>query len=92
MPLSGFKSPIVEGQRLIVQRIRDTGVEVTVRELGITGEKPWLWFRSTYPAFQQPVSCPWPITDRTWRTRGDRLRIAGVVLGSYRSEVPADAA
>lgn len=78
-----------DGQRVIVQRMKDAGeVEATVKEfkVGVDGSA-WLWPRSDNPSFQQP----WRVPD-SWHGNGDfdehsdNLRITGLVVQSLRNE------
>lgn len=78
-----------DGQRVIVQRVNDTGeCEATVKEFKIDGDgAAWLWPRSSHPEFQQP----WRVPD-DWHGNGDfdehsdNLRITGLVVQSLRNE------
>jgi len=87
MPVSAFEGVLSGGKRVIMQRIRDNQVEVTVRELEVRDGKAWLWPRSSDPRHTQPIEMPWPFPgDRMWKRGDERFSIAGIVIGSYRPE------
>lgn len=73
------------GERVIVQRRSDLGVEATVKELRQDEHGTyWLWPRSRHPEFQQP----WKLQHNGEPDQAgvDGLQIVALVVGSYRPE------
>ena len=85
MPLANYEGEIVNRMKLILQRIRDSKVEVTVRELELQANEAWLWLRSTHPEHQQPVRMPYTPGKQlqAWRSGEDRYTVAAVVISAY---------
>ena len=88
MPLGTSYAPELRtGLRVILQRMRNGKIEVTVREVEISGTKSWLWIRSTDPEHQQPIPGPVPLNETMWRHKDERFTIRGLVLGAWTPEI-----
>jgi SOS-response transcriptional repressor LexA len=81
--LAGFE--VRTGDKVIVQRRSvDDLCEVTVKEYRLDDQgRAWLWPRSDDPEFQQP----WRVVPIDQDGDNDDIRITGLVIASYRSEV-----
>ena len=77
-----FDGQIDNGQRVIVERVRKDGeIEATVKEyMKADDGRVWLVPRSNSPQFQAPIALDDPGPDIA------EVRIAAVVVGSYRPE------
>jgi hypothetical protein len=83
-PIARYKGIIIKGRRLLVERLVDTRIEVTVREVQEDAEgRLWLSQRSTDPRLQGAVKLPQDISGRVWQSGGERYVIAGVVIGAF---------
>ena len=82
IPSTTFEGTIVDGQKLVLQRIRGGRVEVTVRELALEANEAWLWLRSTHPDCQVPIRMPWTPENpfRPWRVGEDRYALGAVAI------------
>lgn len=91
MPLHAYEDPVVNCEKVILQRIAGGKVEVTVRELEIHANEAWLWLRSTHPEHQAPVRMPYSIgrPPEPWRDRDTRFSVAAIVVGAYVPLKPA---
>jgi transcriptional regulator with XRE-family HTH domain len=80
--LEVFNGEISNGQRVIVERVRHDGeIEATVKEyMKADDGREWLVPRSNNPAFQMPIAMDDPGPDIA------EIRIAAIVVGSYRPE------
>jgi hypothetical protein len=85
LPLSAWDGELANGRKLILQRVVDNKVEVSVRELELQANEAWLWLRSTHPEHQAPIAMPYvpgkPL--RPWRSGQERLSIAAVAVAAY---------
>ena len=85
LPLSAWDGELATGRKLILQRVIENKVEVTVRELELQANEAWLWLRSTHPEHQAPIAMPYvpgkPL--RPWRIGQERLSVAAVVVAAY---------
>jgi hypothetical protein len=79
LPLDRFDRPLVSGNKLLLERVRDNALEVTVRDLVLRGGEAWLWPRTTDPESNQAVKMPWPARAMPWIDGEVRCRVAGVV-------------
>jgi hypothetical protein len=84
IPTGTYEGAIITGKRIILQRIRDGKVEVTVREIDIEANEAWLWLRSTHPEYQAPVRMPYVGGGfAAWVAGPDRFAVAAVVVAAY---------
>ena len=84
VPAPAYSMPLHAGHHLIIQRVVNKLVEVTVKDLEVDGNKrAWLWPRSDRPEYQAPVKMPWPYTNEIWRLDGQRYSVTAVVVGAY---------
>jgi hypothetical protein len=85
VPIHSYEAQLQNGNKVILQRIVGTRVEVTVCELELQANEAWLWLRSTHPEHQNPVRMPFTIgqTPRAWRDGNTRFSVAAVVVGAY---------
>jgi len=65
------------GERVVVYRTGNGGIEASIKELRITDDGRWLWPRSSHPDFQAPIRITHEDTD---------VQIVFIVVGSYRPE------
>ncbi len=79
VPMDRFDKELASHNKVIVERVIDGKVEITVREL-IVGEKAYLWPRSTDPEHQAPIPMPWPYPARPWGIGQERIRLVAVVV------------
>ncbi len=87
MPISAYEGSLTGGRRVVLQRIRDRSVEVTIRELQVIEGKAWLRAGSIDPRHDTSVEMRWPGgVERMWKHGDDRYWLAGVVIGSYQPE------
>jgi hypothetical protein len=78
---------IAPGTRCIVRRVRQTKVEVTVRELRYSHGVPWLWLRSTDPHDQMPLQLSINEDGGIAEPEGRHtVEILGVVVASWQPE------
>jgi hypothetical protein len=84
IPVDRFEGEITRGRRLLVERLVDTKLEVTVREVQEDAEgRFWLSQRSTDPRFSDAVKLPQQISGKPWREKGEKYAIAGIVIGAF---------
>jgi SOS-response transcriptional repressor LexA len=84
--VSPYETKILDGDSVIVQRVRDDEYETTVKVLKIeeaTG-RAYLLPKSSHPDHQTPVTIPWPfVGGRDPKTGIERVEIIGVVVESH---------
>ena len=80
------RTPLAAGDRVILQRVHDKKVEVSVREIQVSRDGAYAWPRSSDPKHQQPMYVPWPYRHAPWRTHQEIVRIVGVVLSAISHE------
>ncbi len=74
--------PARDGDHVIVYAYRvDGGVEATVKELRVIGNKRWLIPKSDRPEHQAPIDCDNPGDDIS------SIEIQGIVIGDYRQRI-----
>lgn len=67
------------GRRVALQRQREDGVEITVRDLVVRDGRAHLWLRSAVPEFTAPIEMPWPYAGQSWKQGEDIFTLIGVV-------------
>ena len=82
VPAAAFEGEMHTGQKILLQRIFDGKVEVTIRELELEANEAWLWLRSSHPEHQAPLRMPYRLSEpfRAWRVEEDRYVIAAIAV------------
>ncbi len=84
VPVARFEGKIAKGRRLVIERLADTRLEVTVREVQEDPEgRLWLSQRSSDPRLQGAVKMPLEVGPKPWQSAGERYAVAGVVIGAF---------
>lgn len=90
IPAPELNRPIRAGERVVVVRQSEQGVETTIRELGFAPNgSAWLWPRSSNPAHQDPwrVDVAEAVNRPVDSLSADSaLRIVAVVVGAFLAE------
>lgn len=86
VPLSRYQGALSSGARVLVQRLHQGRVEVTVRELDVVEGVAHLWARS-HDRRERPWIAPWPNNGQTWRRGMDRFSIVAVVVMALSQEI-----
>jgi hypothetical protein len=87
VPMPQFKGQLRTGSLLIIHRVKDKLIEITVKELKVDGKKAWLWPSSSSPEHQATTALPWPFSNDMWNTDSGRFSVTAVVIGCYSPRV-----
>lgn len=83
-PPSRFEGKLKPGSKVIVQRIRSTMMQVTIQEMVLGAEGGWwLVARSDVPEHCSQIKLPAFDVKLPWRSGGDRIAVAAVVLSAH---------
>jgi hypothetical protein len=84
VPYAQYDGNLPAGTQVIIQRMREDKMEVTVREIEMIGQERWMAMRSRHPRYREGIRLPWPQTGRAWQEEdGDRYLLVGVVASFY---------
>jgi transcriptional regulator with XRE-family HTH domain len=85
MGLPMLQPSLTDGQRVVVTRTHEGGVEVTVRRVQVHGSGTWLWPDCDDPRQQHPLLAPTPTTAQN----GD-ITVFGKVIATLQPELSTD--
>lgn len=88
VPLLDFDRSVGNEFFVIAQQVKHGEYETTVKQFITLDGRNWLYPRSNHPEHQAPIEIPQPDTWPDLKHDEDGIYIIGVVVGSFRAEIP----